>query len=158
MGILFVRIFLFIYVVIFDGCIVQIIVKWDLRSFLFRLIQWFLIVILVTFINSFIRFLESKFGLVFRICLVNYVYEQYFFDQIYYRVSNLDSRLFNVDQCFIDDISMFTQFFVYLYFYLTKFMLDVAFIFFILYFFVLSRGVSFKWLIIIVIIVIFIIV
>lgn len=60
------RTFLSIYVAALEGAIVKFIVRKDVKQFALVLLKWFGIAIPATFINSMIRFLESKLSLAFR--------------------------------------------------------------------------------------------
>lgn len=131
------RTFLSIYVANLDGQVVKQIVRRDLVQFVTLMSKWLLIAVPATFLNSLIRFLESKLALAFRTRLVKYAYNQYFNNETYYSVSNLDGRLENVDHSLTDDITTFAGHCAHLYSSVTKPLLDVSMI--LLTLFTMSR-------------------
>ena len=149
------RTFLSLYVARLDGKIVKSIVQKSVNNFILSMLLWVGIAIPATFVNSLIRFLESRLALAIRTRLVNHAYKQYFAHQTYYRVSNLDSRLTNADQCLTEDISAFSQSVAHLYSHLTKPVLDVILTIWSLYCLAARKGAQIKIPVIIASIVVF---
>lgn len=141
---LFVRTFLSIYVATLDGRIIRSVVQKNVFKFVLLLTNWIGVAIPATFINSMIRYLESKLSLAFRTELVNYAYDNYFSNQTYYRVGNLDGRLANADECLTEDIRMFCSSVAHLYSHLTKPCLDIFVICWTLDGMARKRGTSWK--------------
>lgn len=117
---LFLRTFLSIYVANLEGAIVKYIVRKEPHNFVRQLMKWFAVAIPATFINSMIRYLESRIALSFRTRLVEHSYKLYFKNQSYYRVTVLDGRLDNCAQRLTDDIETVASTVSHLYGQITK--------------------------------------
>lgn len=127
-AILMSRTFLSIFVAALEGRIIKAIVQKDVKQFSLFMLRWFLVAVPATVINSLIRFFDSYIGLALRKRLVQHAYAKYFQDDVYYKVSNLDTRLLNVDQCLTEDISSLSNQVAHLYSQITKPLFDIALI------------------------------
>ncbi|KAI6646509.1 ATP-binding cassette sub-family D member 2-like [Oopsacas minuta] len=109
-----------------DGRMVVSIVQKKPKLFIWCIFQWLMMSVPATFVNSLIRFLESHLALCLRTELVGHLYRRYFSNQVYYKVSNLDSRLNNPDQCLTEDVKNFCDAVAHIYSHISKPVLDLV--------------------------------
>jgi len=104
---LFSRTVVSVWVAQLDGYIVKSMVSAKLKDFLRGLTYWVMISIPATYINSMIKWLQSKIALAFRTRLTTYFQKMYLSDNVFYKVGNLDSRIENADQLITQDVTKF---------------------------------------------------
>jgi len=122
------RTFVSIVVARLDGALVKAIVDRNGRQFAIEMAKWLLLAWPACYINSMIKFLEGKVALALRTNLTAHALRKYTEDDCHYRVSNLDGRLANADQCLTQDITAFTSSLAHLWSHLSKPAFDVALI------------------------------
>lgn len=127
-GFLTARTFISIFIAKLDGRLVKTLVDRDGKKFLYFLVVWLTVALPATYINSMIKFLESKLAIAFRSRLVEHSYQMYMKNETYYRIGNLDSRITNADQCLTEDVSKFCNFLAHLYSQISKPVLDILLI------------------------------
>jgi ATP-binding cassette subfamily D (ALD) protein 2 len=120
------RTFMSIYVANLDGVLTRSIVEKNGVDFGWAMAKWLGIAIPATYINSLLRYLESKLSLAFRTRLVKVMYQRYMTSECYYRVDNLDSRLDNVDQSLTEDVSQFCAQLAHIWGQISKPLLDIV--------------------------------
>ena len=122
------RTFASILVARLDGALVKAIVDRDGRAFAYQMARWLALAWPACYINSMIKYLEGKVALEFRTELTQHSLARYCQHDCHYRVSNLDGRLANADQCLTNDIQQFTTSLAHLHSQLSKPLLDVVLI------------------------------
>ncbi|KAN0100868.1 ABC transporter transmembrane region 2 domain containing protein [Tylopilus felleus] len=133
-----------LYVAALDGKIVASLVRGRSLEFLLNIIRWLLVAIPATWTNSWLSYIQNKLAIAYRTRLTREVLEQYLGEKsetpdskIYYKISNLDDRIKNVDQMITHDIQRFSAHLAAIYANLAKPILDV-----ILYNYQLSQNIG----------------
>lgn len=125
--VLIVRTGLDIWFTSFNGLVVRSIVTRDWKLFtrnalyLFGLMMWPMSVV-----NNSIKLLISSLGLAFRSRLTRHAHEEYLKGITFYKVSNLDNRIRNVDQLLSQDIVKFSDSLSHLYSDIAKPVVDIC--------------------------------
>ena len=125
--ILIVRTGLDIWFTAFNGTVVKSIVTRDWKMFtknaiyLFGFMMW-----PMSIVNNSIKLLINTLALSFRSRLTAYAHDQYMKDITFYKVSNLDNRIRNVDQLITQDIVKFSESLSHLYSDIAKPLVDIG--------------------------------
>lgn len=144
-----------LYVAALDGRIVASLVRGQSLQFLLNIIRWLLVAIPATWTNSWLSYVQNKLALAYRTRLTKEVLRTYLGDEadgpegkVYYKLSNLDDRIKNVDQMITHDIQRFSTHLAVIYANLAKPILDV-----ILYNYQLSQNVGAEGLVLLTVLV-----
>lgn len=120
------RTYLSIYLSTVKGKLVKAVIQLDFNTFLKGLFTLGLCSIPGSFINSTLGFFQKRLALNFRKRLTNYYIDQYLKDMVYYKITNLDSRIKHPDQRFTADIEKWATSLSTLYSNISKPVLDIV--------------------------------
>ncbi|OLY80955.1 ATP-binding cassette sub-family D member 2 [Smittium mucronatum] len=118
------RTLLSVYTASLDGEIVYNMVGLNIRGFIFGLCKWMLVSIPATITNSSLEYFQKLLSLQFRKRLTDNINDIYFKGRNFYAISNLDSRIKNIDQIIVVDVQKFCSSLTLLYSNLVKPSLD----------------------------------
>jgi len=109
-----------------NGTIVKAIVNRQFWTFLMRIATLGSIAIPASFVNAWLSYFTSRLALQFRTRLVHYFHDLYLAPMMYYKVSNIDSRIINPDQAMTETLTLWGRSLSELYSNLTKPILDIV--------------------------------
>eukprot|EP00760_Papus_ankaliazontas_P002840 PhM_4_TR11296/c1_g1_i1/m.93325/K15628/PXA; ATP-binding cassette, subfamily D (ALD), peroxisomal long-chain fatty acid import protein len=107
--VLLVRTLLSLAIAEIDGAIVKNLVQMNMPKLMKNLSMWFGVGLPSSYINAFIKNLQTRLALAYRERLSHHAVKLYFANDAYYRIGNLDSRLQNVDHLLTEDISQWAE-------------------------------------------------
>ncbi|KAJ3340718.1 hypothetical protein HDU93_006388 [Gonapodya sp. JEL0774] len=120
------RTYLSVYVAKLDGRIVSALVRMKGREFMLGILYWMAIAVPATYTNSMLTYLQNKLAIAFRTRLTDYLHGLYLGDLAFYKVTNLDDRIQNVDQLMTEDVNKFCHSVSELYANIAKPLLDTT--------------------------------
>jgi len=123
---LVVRTILSIRIADVNGTIVKAIVRRKFWTFVMRIMTLGSIAIPASFVNSWLAFYTNRLALQFRTRLVHHFHDIYCSEMMYYKVSNIDSRISNADQALTETLTLWGRSLSELYTNLTKPLLDIV--------------------------------
>lgn len=121
------RTYLDIWFTGFNGVVVRSIVSKDWNLFvknaiiLFGVMMW-----PMSFTNNSLKLVINKLALAFRTRLTHYAHNQYLDGITFYKVTNLDNRIQNIDQLLTQDIEKFSDSLIHLYSDIAKPLVDIG--------------------------------
>lgn len=123
---LVVRTILSIRIADVNGTIVKAIVRRRFWRFVMRIATLGSIAIPASFVNSWLSYFTNRLALQFRTRLVHHFHDIYCSEMMYYKVSNIDSRIENADQALTETLTLWGRSLSELYTNLTKPLLDIV--------------------------------
>eukprot|EP00834_Sanchytrium_tribonematis_P004408 NODE_216_length_12483_cov_2.137516.p3 type:complete len:561 gc:universal NODE_216_length_12483_cov_2.137516:2478-4160(+) len=92
-----------------DGYIANYLINRKLNKFLVHIGYWMILSIPATLTNSLLNYFQNYLSLRLRNNLTHHIHSVYLKDKLFYKVSNLDDRIKNVDQLITQDVLLFTN-------------------------------------------------
>eukprot|EP01084_Bolivina_argentea_P227551 384309_1 len=123
---LVVRTILSIRIADVNGTIVKAIVRRKFWRFVMRIATLGSIAIPASFVNSWLSYYTNRLALQYRTRLVHDFHDSYCSEMMYYKVSNIDSRIENADQAMTETLTLWGRSLSELYTNLTKPLLDIV--------------------------------